>query len=384
MKADNTLDTTGLDALIQADSPFFLYRRPGMHPWVLAVFTPSSLHRLSNLGELNNRQGFVLAPFNRSATHPLLLLTNPTLYEGEEAIKAYLKGVNAGNQPTNGEADTVTRVEAAAGKTDTPPLEPETDKKAYHVAYETCLDAINSGLCQKIVLSRQEKYPRPVGFSAALFFSKACAAYPEAFVYLCHTSLTGTWLGSSPEQLLESRGNEWTTVALAGTRAGSRKGLAGWDTKNLDEQRIVSYHVEAVLDSFARSTVKEGPVSSRAGGLTHLKTTYRFSLPEKLTGKMGDLLASLHPTPATCGWPTTEALSVLERCEKHSRAYYAGFLGPLQVEGLTALYVNLRCMHIETDKLTLFAGGGLLADSTVTAEWAETTLKLQTLVSLMD
>ena len=43
------------------------------------------------------------------------------------------------------------------------------------------------------------------------------------------------------------------------------------------------------------------------------------------------------------------------------------------------LYVNLRCMHIEEEQLTLYAGGGLLASSELNDEWLETEKKLQTM-----
>ena len=48
-------------------------------------------------------------------------------------------------------------------------------------------------------------------------------------------------------------------------------------------------------------------------------------------------------------------------------------------EGRTDLYVNLRCMHIEDEQLTLYAGGGLLASSELNDEWQETEKKLQTM-----
>ena len=50
------------------------------------------------------------------------------------------------------------------------------------------------------------------------------------------------------------------------------------------------------------------------------------------------------------------------------RAYISNFL-----------VFNLRCMHIEEEQLTLYAGGGLLASSELNDEWLETEKKLQTM-----
>ena len=70
---------------------------------------------------------------------------------------------------------------------------------------------------------------------------------------------------------------------------------------------------------------------------------------------------------------------LLKKSEGYDRRYYSGFIGWLDPDGRTDLYVNLRCMHIEEEQLTLYAGGGLLASSELNDEWLETEKKLQTM-----
>ena len=53
-------------------------------------------------------------------------------------------------------------------------------------------------------------------------------------------------------------------------------------------------------------------------------------------------------------------------------------MGPLQTPS-THLYVSLRCMNIEGNIYHLYAGGGLLRDSTLEQEWQETEAKLETM-----
>lgn len=48
----------------------------------------------------------------------------------------------------------------------------------------------------------------------------------------------------------------------------------------------------------------------------------------------------------------------------------------------TDLYVNLRCMNVKEDTLTLYAGGGLLASSELDDEFQETEKKMQTMKNL--
>lgn len=68
--------------------------------------------------------------------------------------------------------------------------------------------------------------------------------------------------------------------------------------------------------------------------------------------------------------------------EGYDRSYYSGFIGWLRPEGRTDLYVNLRCMNVKEDSLTLYAGGGLLASSELDDEFQETEKKMQTMQNL--
>lgn len=56
----------------------------------------------------------------------------------------------------------------------------------------------------------------------------------------------------------------------------------------------------------------------------------------------------------------------------------------LNPDGKTDLYVNLRCMNITSEVLTLYAGGGLLASSELEDEWQETEKKMRTMKNLIN
>ena len=90
---------------------------------------------------------------------------------------------------------------------------------------------------------------------------------------------------------------------------------------------------------------KAHPYTARAGQLVHLKTDFYFLL--KNTDNIGNLLQELHPTPAVCGLPKEDAFRFILENEGYDRSYYSGFIGWLDTEGHTDLYVNLRCMEIK-------------------------------------
>ena len=69
--------------------------------------------------------------------------------------------------------------------------------------------------------------------------------------------------------------------------------------------------------------------------------------------------------------------------EPHNRLFYSGIIGWIDPEGDTTLYVNLRCMHIEGKTATLYAGGGILPESTADTEWEETQQKMNTMRNIL-
>jgi isochorismate synthase len=92
-----------------------------------------------------------------------------------------------------------------------------------------------------------------------------------------------------------------------------------------------------------------------------------------------DMLALLHPTSAVCGLPKEPATVFIRQQEGYDRSYYSGFLGPVQVDGESHIFVNLRCMQLFEDTALLYAGAGITADSEPDKEWQETKLKMDTM-----
>ena len=102
------------------------------------------------------------------------------------------------------------------------------------------------------------------------------------------------------------------------------------------------------------------------------------------TSSLKSIIENLHPTPAVCGFHTKEALRIIQSTEKHDRQYYSGFLGPVGMENCISLFVNLRCMRIAGNYLSLFTGAGITKDSVPNKEWKETEMKAVTLLSAIN
>ena len=262
------------------------------------------------------------------------------------------------------------------------PEDSEEEKRAYEHAFHLVSQSLQTGETRKIVLARRHEFcfaPKKA-HSPLHLFVKACQENPSVFVALWDTPQTGTWLVASPEPLLEKVNEEWHSVALAGTRTNQGTDLTSWDHKNLDEQAVVSDFIRSCLSQTAEK-IETSPVHSQGyRHLQHLATDFRFSLPspEAVTRT----LSLLHPTPAVCGLPRDNALATIRLAEPDARSFYAGFSGPLFLHGETRLYVSLRCMELIGDRASLYAGGGIMPESTVETEWEETRRKMATMRSL--
>lgn len=352
-----------IDTLIHSNYSFAIYRLPWTDECTFVLQTNGEVEALNEITALNGKQGFVIAPFRISEKHPLILI--------HPCISA--TGWNAINQSLNSLKDiqTITQPERAYDK----PVE-------YQEVFNRFILSLQKNKFRKLVLSRPETHLLTEEFSPLTAFVKACNSYPRMMIYLCHTPQTGTWLGSTPEILLSGQEKNWHTVALAGTMPMQGETIPDtWSDKNKEEQAIVAEYIRKTIKKFGNKIEEKGPYTARAGQLVHLKSDFHFLLKD--TKSLGNLLKELHPTPAVCGLPKIESYNFITEHEGYDRKYYSGFIGWLEPNGQTDLYVNLRCMEIHEKEATLYAGGGILSSSDMTSEFEETKEKMKTMKNII-
>lgn len=356
---------TTIDALIRRKQPFAVYRIPGEKVPRLLTQAEGTVRLIYDLKDLNGQRGFVIAPFRVSETSPIVLIQSEQWGQPlpvDEVTDEDYEGVELQMQGKESFLSS--------------------SSKEYSACFDAFINALRNKTFDKLVLSRSLTVGKAPDFSLSSVFQAACRRYIHSYIYLCYTPQTGIWLGSTPEIILSGEKDEWNTVALAGTQPLQNGKLPQlWDEKNRKEQEYVTSYIRRQLLSLGIRSTENGPYPAYAGALSHLKTDFRFSLKDNHC--LGALLKVLHPTPAVCGLPKEEAYRFILENEGYDRRYYSGFIGWLDPEGRTDLYVNLRCMHIEEERLTLYAGGGLLASSELNDEWLETEKKLQTMKRLI-
>lgn len=242
------------------------------------------------------------------------------------------------------------------------------------------VQAIQNNQFQKVVVSRKE-WVDLTDFNLATAFEKLVQQYRSAFVYCFYHPKVGTWLGATPEQLLKANATNFETMALAGTQKDTREATVIWPQKEQEEQQFVTDYIVSKLKEVSSEIQVSKAYSVKAGNLWHIKTDISGAFGSDLNLKKAIQL--LHPTPAVCGVPKEISKVFIIDNEGYDRSFYTGFLGELNRNFTSDVFVNLRCMQIENNQAYLYMGCGITKDSNPEKEWKESVNKSMTMKRIL-
>jgi len=281
-------------------------------------------------------------------------------------------------------------------------LSTQNESKRHHInLVKRAISAINDHSFKKVVLSREVIILRE-NTNPLELFRILLSLYPDAFVYLWFHPKVGLWMGATPETLLQVKGLNFKTMALAGTASALNTDEVNWDNKNLTEQNMVVNYLKNNLRPIVDKLNISPPKTVKAGKLFHIQSDLSGLLKSD-NSNLKSLIESLHPTPAVCGLPKDKAKTFILEQENYKREYYTGFLGELNltnsksrntnkrnvensaygvVRKSTELFVNLRCMKLNKESISIYVGGGITKESNPETEWEETINKSKTMLNV--
>ncbi len=251
------------------------------------------------------------------------------------------------------------------------------DKESYLAQAQQIVKDLNRGLADKIVFTRVKKAASsPI--DASLLFERLLKSYPNALVYYFHDTSIGSWIGATPEILIQKTPSSYRTMALAGTKlAGENRDFT---YKEYNEHALVTEFIEGQLRQIPGAQLQISELSEYTQGpVTHLLQELRWQMPVSV---LPLLVKHLHPTPAVAGLPQKVAMQYLATLEQHERGFYTGVIGSLAA-GKEQLFVNLRCGQLINGTLYAYLGGGFTPESDPELEWDETENKSKTLLQLL-
>lgn len=331
--------------------PFVVYRKPQSLKIQAFLQQDDVLYTVDDFSE----SGFVMAPFCGT---PVLIPT--------EKASLVLADCSVLNHGTTSEIDSLAQDET----------------QVFHEQLvQKGIEAIHSNQFDKVVLSRSETLEIK-HFDWAEVFLRMVDLYPTAFAYCFYHPKVGMWLGAFAEQLVHFSKGQLTTMSVAGTQLMQAQQQPFWGEKEKQEQQFVTDFILDGLKKYTTQLKHSAPYSIQAGKLWHLRTDIQAKAEEN---QLKNIINFLHPTPAVCGFPKDAARKFILENEGYYRGYYSGFLGELNCDDSTDLFVNLRCLQVVASllnpltKVILYVGGGITRDSQPQKEWLETVHKAQTM-----
>ncbi|MDQ6687053.1 MAG: chorismate-binding protein [Actinomycetota bacterium] len=238
---------------------------------------------------------------------------------------------------------------------------------------------INAGELEKVVLARDLVATAEAPIDVRWPLRRLAESYDMCWAF----SVDG-WFGATPEMLVRRERGLVTSRVLAGTirRTGhEERDLAlaarlARSSKDLEEHE---YAVRSVADALApycsSMNVPETPFVLHLPNVMHLATDVAGVVNDAEGANVLELAAALHPSAAVGGTPTKIAIEMIGEIEGMDRGRYAGPVGWMDANGDGEFGIALRSAELVGDRVRLFAGCGIVADSDPAAELAEAQAK---------
>ncbi|USD66438.1 aminodeoxychorismate synthase component I [Vibrio sp. SCSIO 43136] len=302
--------------------------------------------------------------------------------------KAYAVGVNAQENYQNLLAQTCPAKPAFALTT---AWASNMDKAQYASRFEKVQAYLQSGDCYQINLA--QRFSAEYQGSEWLAYNKLEQANGAPFSAFIRTT-DNAILSVSPERFLELKGDLIETKPIKGTRPRnledkSADELLAQELKTTDKDQAENLMIVDLLRNDIGRVAKPGSVHvphlfevESFPAVHHLVSTIRAKLDSQYSAT--DLLRACFPGGSITGAPKVRAMEIIEELEPHRRSAYCGSIGYISRCGQMDSSITIRTLITDKGKIHAWAGGGLVADSQVDAEYQETLDKLSRILPTLE
>jgi anthranilate synthase component 1 len=202
---------------------------------------------------------------------------------------------------------------------------------------------------------------------------------PSPYMFFCELGDI-TVVGSSPEALVKCHGGQAQLRPIAGSRprGADEAGDAALSAELLGDPKENAEHV--MLVDLARNDLGRVAVAGsvcvdpyrvieRYSHVMHIVSGVKGRL---ITGRDAfDLFAATFPAGTLVGAPKVRAMELIDELEPAARQLYGGTVGYFGQRGDMDQAITIRTLVFRGDTYSYQAGGGIVADSSPQAEYAE-------------
>lgn len=265
-------------------------------------------------------------------------------------------------------------------------IEPERWKDTVSLAVEE----IKQQKAKKIVLAREMRIRLNEKAHIPILLRKLLETQPNSYIFAFEHG-DHCFLGATPERLVQVEGENLLSTCLAGT---ARRGQTVEederiaqellnDQKNRKEHDYVVKMIKESIEPYCENVhIPKEPVVYPLRNLQHLYTPVTAKLKRQFS--VFDIIEQLHPTPALGGVPKEKALQFMRDHELLDRGWYGAPIGWLDSNENSEFAVAIRSGLVQKDEISLFAGCGVMRDSTPEMEYEETNMKFLPMLTILE
>jgi anthranilate synthase component 1 len=191
-------------------------------------------------------------------------------------------------------------------------------------------------------------------------------------------------LSSSPERLVEIRGNTVQTRPIAGTyprgeNIETDRMLSSDMLQHPKEQAEHIMLIDLERNDLGRVCetgsveVDELMVLESYAHVHHIVSNIQGKLRDGITPV--DVIRAVFPGGTITGCPKVRCMEIIAELEGKGRGFYTGSMGYISRDGQTDLNILIRSMLTDGQRVSLRTGAGIVADSVAEKELAETGTK---------
>lgn len=263
------------------------------------------------------------------------------------------------------------------------------DRAAYAQAFDKIKGYLLAGDCYQVNLTRQFSVATSgdpwLGYQQ---LRKISAAPFSAYLNLPW----GQVLSVSPERFIKVEGDDVETVPIKGTRPRSDdperdRALAAELAASQKDQAENLMIVDLMRNDLGKSC-QVGSVR-----VPRLFEVQSFATVHHLVSTIGgtlspgkrstDLLRGAFPGGSITGAPKIRAMAIIDELEPHRRGVYCGSIGYIGYDGNMDSNIAIRTLVQAQGQARFWAGGGIVIDSQLDAEYQETLDKAAAMLRLM-
>ncbi|MDQ4146663.1 MAG: anthranilate synthase component I family protein, partial [Pseudomonadota bacterium] len=200
-------------------------------------------------------------------------------------------------------------------------------------------------------------------------------------------------LSASPEQFLKVHDGLVETRPIKGTSARSPDATqdrlaAAWLQNSIKDRAENLMIVDLLRNDIGKNCVPGSVKVPKLFSLESFATVHH--LVSTVTGRLVpgrdslDLLRGCFPGGSITGAPKLRAMEIIEELEPHRRGVYCGAIGYFGFDGRMDTNIAIRTLVHNKGSMRFWAGGGIVADSKLEAEYQETFDKVAAMLRLLE